>query len=147
MYKVLVVGTDGSETADRAVDAAAEIARSWGSELHIVTATRPPRSSAALAATTGAPLVDSGVGAAMLEEAAKNVTEAAMRKYGEGLAVEAHAAQGNADDVLLSTAADVGADLIVVGSKGMRGARRYLGSVPNSVAHGAHCAVLIVKTD
>jgi len=64
-----------------------------------------------------------------------------------GLKAEAHAAQGNADDVILATAAEVGADLIVVGSKGMRGARRYLGSVPNSVAHGAHCAVLIVKTD
>ena len=61
--------------------------------------------------------------------------------------MEAHAAQGNADDVILNTAVDVGADLIVVGSKGMRGARRYLGSVPNSVAHSAHCAVLVVKTD
>lgn len=147
MYKVLVVGTDGSETADRAVEAAAEIARSWGSELHVVTATRPPRSSAASAATTGAPLVDTGAGSALLDDAAKRVGEEALRKHADGLAAEAHAAQGNADDVLLSTAADVGADLIVVGSKGMRGARRYLGSVPNSVAHGAHCAVLVVKTD
>ncbi len=49
--------------------------------------------------------------------------------------------------MILATAVDVGADLIVVGSKGMRGARRYLGSVPNSVAHGAHCAVLVIKTD
>ena len=57
------------------------------------------------------------------------------------------AAQGNADDVILAAAVDVGADLIVVGSKGMRGARRYLGSVPNSVAHAARCAVLVVKTD
>jgi nucleotide-binding universal stress UspA family protein len=147
MYKVLVVGTDGSETADRAVEAAAEIARSWGSELHIVTATRAARSSAASASMTGAPLVDSGAGAALLDEAAKRVVEEALRKHGKGLAVEAHAAQGDADDVILSTAVEVGADLIVVGSKGMRGARRYLGSVPNSVAHGAHCAVLVVKTD
>jgi nucleotide-binding universal stress UspA family protein len=145
MYKVLVVGTDGSETADRAVAAAAEIARSWGSELHIVTATRAPRSGAASA--TGAPLVDSGAGAALIEERAKGVGEEALRKHAEGLAAEAHAAQGSADDVILSTAAEVGADLIVVGSKGMRGARRYLGSVPNSIAHGAHCAVLVVKTD
>jgi nucleotide-binding universal stress UspA family protein len=63
------------------------------------------------------------------------------------LEVQVHSAQGNPDDVILHTAAEIGADLIVVGSKGMRGARRYLGSVPNSVAHGAHCAVLIVKTD
>ncbi|HEY1652270.1 MAG TPA: universal stress protein [Acidimicrobiales bacterium] len=147
MYKVLVVGTDGSDTADRAVEAAAEIARSWGSELHIVTAVRPSRTTAATASASGAPLVDSGVGEAVLDEAAKTIGEDALRKHGDGLAVEAHAAQGNADDVILTTALEVGADLIVVGSKGMRGARRYLGSVPNSVAHGAHCAVLVVKTD
>ena len=52
-----------------------------------------------------------------------------------------------AADAILDTAESIGADLIVVGSKGMRGARRVLGSVPNSVAHGAGCAVLIVKTD
>jgi nucleotide-binding universal stress UspA family protein len=146
MYKVLVVGTDGSDTADRAVAAAAEMARSWGSELHIVTAVRAPRSTSA-AAATGAPLVDSGAGEALLDETARKIGEEALRKHGEGLAAEAHSAQGNADDVILSTAVEVGADLIVVGSKGMRGARRYLGSVPNSVAHGAHCAVLVVKTD
>jgi nucleotide-binding universal stress UspA family protein len=95
---------------------------------------------------TGAPLVDSGAEQALLEESAKNVGEESIRKHAEGVAAEAHAAQGTADDVILSTAAEVGADLIVVGSKGMRGARRYLGSVPNSVAHGAHCAVLVVKT-
>jgi nucleotide-binding universal stress UspA family protein len=92
-------------------------------------------------------LVDTGAGAALMEESAKSVGEESVKKHGAGLKVEAHAAQGNADDVILSTAADVGADLIVVGSKGMKGARRYLGSVPNSVAHGAHCAVLVVKTD
>lgn len=147
MYKVLVVGTDGSPTADRAVGAAAEIARSWGAELHIVTAVRAPRTSAGAASAMGAPLIDTGAGAAVLEEGARHVGEEALEKHGQGLVAEAHAAQGNADDVILSTAAEVGADLIVVGSKGMRGARRYLGSVPNSIAHGAHCAVLVVKTD
>jgi nucleotide-binding universal stress UspA family protein len=50
-------------------------------------------------------------------------------------------------DAILEVAQSVTADLVVVGSKGMQGARRVLGSVPNSVAHGANCAVLIVKTD
>ncbi len=145
MYKVVVVGTDGSPTADQAVKAAADIARSWGSALHIVTATRTP--STAMGLASGAPLVDSGVGQALADEAAQAVGERAVEAYGAGLEVQVHAAQGSADAVILSTAVEVGADLIVVGSKGMRGARRYLGSVPNSVAHGAHCAVLIVKTD
>jgi nucleotide-binding universal stress UspA family protein len=145
MYKIVVVGTDGSSTADQAVRAAADIARSWGSELHIVTAVRAPRPGTS--SGTGAPLIDSGAGQALVEETAKGVAERALQQFGEGLKVETHAAQGNPDDVILSAAVEVGADLIVVGSKGMRGARRYLGSVPNSVAHGAHCAVLIVKTD
>jgi len=144
MYKTLVVGTDGSPTADKAVAAAAELARSWGSELHIVTAFRTPRSGMGSAA--GSELVDSGAGQALAEEAARAVGLAAIERFGDGIAGEAHGVQGNADDVILATAADVGADLIVVGSKGMQGARRYLGSVPNSVAHGADCAVLVVKT-
>ncbi len=119
MYKIVVVGTDGSPTADKAVQAAADIARSWGSELHIVTAVRAPRPG--MASATGAPLVDTGVGQAMAEEAAKSVGEEAVAKHGEGLKAEAHAAQGNPDDVILNAAADVRADLIVVGSKGMRG--------------------------
>ena len=145
MYKVVVVGTDGSPTADKAVQAAADIARALGSQLHIVTAVRAPRPG--MASATGAPLIDSGAGQALVEEAAQHVGERAVAQFGNDLKVEAHAAQGNADDVILTTAVDVNADLIVVGSKGMRGARRYLGSVPNSVAHGAHCAVLVVKTD
>jgi nucleotide-binding universal stress UspA family protein len=136
MYKTLVVGTDGSQTAD--------LARSWGSELHIVTAFRTPRSG--MGSVTGADLAESGAGQALAEEGARAVGLAAIEKFGEGVAAEAHAAQGNADDVILATAAEVGADLIVVGSKGMQGARRYLGSVPNSVAHGADCAVLVAKT-
>jgi nucleotide-binding universal stress UspA family protein len=63
----------------------------------------------------------------------------AVAAWGQGLTSEAHA--------IIETAGSVGPDLIVVGSKGMHGARRVLGSVPNSVAHGAGCAVLIVKTD
>ena len=144
MYKTVVVGTDGSPTADKAVEAAAELARSWGSELHIVTAFRAPRSG--MGSATGVELVDSGAGHALAEEGAMAVGQAAIERFGDGIAAEAHAAQGNADDVILATAAEVGADLIVVGSKGMQGARRYLGSVPNSVAHGADCAVLVAKT-
>jgi nucleotide-binding universal stress UspA family protein len=144
MYRTVVVGTDGSPTADMAVEAAAELARSWGSELHIVTAFRSPRSG--MGSATGVELVDSGAGHALAEEGALVVGRAAIERFGDGVAAEAHAAQGNADDVILATAAEVGADLIVVGSKGMQGARRYLGSVPNSVAHGADCAVLVAKT-
>jgi universal stress protein A len=64
-----------------------------------------------------------------------------------GLEAEIHAANGDAVSAILDVAEAVAADLVVVGSKGMHGTRHFLGSVPNSVSHGAACAVLIAKTD
>jgi len=64
----------------------------------------------------------------------------------EGLDIELHAKSGAPAAVIVAHAEEVGADLIVVGSKGMQGARRIIGSVPNSVAHSARCHVLIAKT-
>jgi nucleotide-binding universal stress UspA family protein len=57
-----------------------------------------------------------------------------------------HALPGDPARAILQVANEVGADLIVVGNKGMKGAGRVLGSVPNEVAHRAPCSVLIVKT-
>jgi nucleotide-binding universal stress UspA family protein len=55
--------------------------------------------------------------------------------------------KGDPADALLNVAKDVGASTIVVGNRGMRGGRRVLGSVPNTVSHKASCNVLIVQTD
>jgi nucleotide-binding universal stress UspA family protein len=60
--------------------------------------------------------------------------------------VDTHAKAGSPADAICEVATDVQADLIVVGNKGMSGARRILGSVPNSVAHQAPCSVLIADT-
>ena len=92
MYKTLVVGTDGSPTADQAVQAAAELARSLGAALHIVTAFRTPRPG--MGAAAGVAMVDSGAGQALAEESAKAVGEEAIEKYGDGLVAEAHGATG-----------------------------------------------------
>jgi nucleotide-binding universal stress UspA family protein len=81
------------------------------------------------------------------QEAARQIADKAAGTWGQGLSVQSHAVSGNAADAILEAAQSIGADLIVVGSKGMHGARRVLGSVPNSVAHGANCSVLVVKTD
>src|SRR5260370_34583171 len=108
MYKTLVVGTDGSPTADKAVQAAADLARSLGAALHIVSAFRTPNPG--MGAMAGVAMVDTGVGQALAEEAAKAVGQAAIEQFGEGLVAEAHRAQGNPDDVILSTAGDAGAD-------------------------------------
>jgi nucleotide-binding universal stress UspA family protein len=64
-----------------------------------------------------------------------------------GLELETHAARGDAAEALIDAAAQTGADLIVVGNRGMTGARRFLlGNVPNKVSHHAPCSVLIVRT-
>ena len=145
MFKSIVVGTDGSPTADKAVAAAAELARQWGATLHVVTAQRS--ASSGMANLAGAPLLDSGSENALRQEVANEVGQRAIETWAKGIEAELHGVVGDPADAICDTAAGVGADLVVVGSKGMRGARRVLGSVPNSVSHGAPCAVLIVKTD
>jgi nucleotide-binding universal stress UspA family protein len=57
-----------------------------------------------------------------------------------------HALPGDPAKAILTVAKEVGADLIVVGNKGMKGKGRFLGSVPNDVAHQASCAVLVAST-
>ena len=69
-------------------------------------------------------------------------TEADLRSG--GIECETRIAGGEPSEVLVRLAADCGADLLVIGNKGMQ--RRVLGSVPNSVTHKAGCSVLVVKT-
>lgn len=64
----------------------------------------------------------------------------------DGVQVTLHPCSGDAADALIEVARVQSADVIVVGSRGMTGVRRILGSVPNSVAHKAPCSVLVVKT-
>jgi nucleotide-binding universal stress UspA family protein len=82
----------------------------------------------------------------LAEEALALLEGIAAGLEAEGIEVETHAWPGEAVDALLSVAEAYDADLIVVGSKGMAGPRRILGSVPNSISHRADTAVLIVKT-
>ena len=143
MFKNILVGTDGSATADKAVELAGNLARQWGSTLHIVTAYSGGGSG--MASASGAPLV--GSGEALHREAAQQIADKAVSTWAAGVETATHAVGESPAQAILDAAESASADLIVVGSKGMKGARRILGSVPNSVAHGAECAVLVVKTD
>jgi nucleotide-binding universal stress UspA family protein len=140
----IVVGTDGSETAKQAVAEAVRLAKALDAEVHVVSAFEPLRAhvtgAPAGAAKVWAPLPDDQV-EAILSQAAAGIRLA-------GVKVTPHAIQQDAADALLEVAEKVGATMIVVGSKGMHGARRFaLGNVPNKVSHRAHCNVLIVDTD
>ena len=145
MFKKLVVGTDGSETADDAVRRAAELARTAGSKLEIVSAYEPvaPARLREEAVETPKDLE----WAINPREDVDATLERARGIAGEGIEVALHARQGDPADAILDVAEEVGADLIVVGNKGMTGARRFLlGSVPNRISHHAPCAVLIIRT-
>jgi nucleotide-binding universal stress UspA family protein len=64
-----------------------------------------------------------------------------------GVEVRSHAREGDPADAIIDVADETGADVIVVGNKGMTGARRFLlGSVPNKISHHAPCSVYIVRT-
>jgi len=139
MYKNLLVGADNSATALRAVKTAVEVAKAFDAKLHIVTAYKPqavktPDLPAEFLAANYLPPADS-----LLDELV-SVAKAAK------VEAEIHAATGEPAEAIVRVATRVGADLIIVGNKGMRGARRVLGSVPNSIAHQAPCSVLIVDT-
>lgn len=146
MYKAILVGTDGSETARVAVEHAATLAESFGSTLHVVSAYRPPSVAVALAPEAMAAFAAVNAD----EEARANVEEQlrsiAKRLEERGIHVVTHPVAGAAADAILDAATRLSADLIVVGSKGMSGARRVLGSVPNSVTHHAPCTVTVVRT-
>ena len=142
MHQVIVVGTDGSSTADAAVQRAATLAKLTGARVELVSGYRD---NYAMAASVALPVVD------MTEDARKAadgcLEQAAARLRSDGVQVETHCMPGDAADALIDVAEATEADLIVVGSKGMRGGRRFLlGNVPNKVSHHAPCSVMIVRT-
>jgi len=143
MYRSIVVGTNGSATADIALERAVGLAKMTGAALHVVSAYEPsparvgggrPAAEAQEYPVTPHFKVD-----AVLERA-RDVAQ------GGGIEIQEHGPRGDAAQAILSVAEGAGADLIVLGSKGMQGARRVLGSVPNKVSHHAPCDVLIVQT-
>ncbi|HTP23649.1 MAG TPA: universal stress protein [Solirubrobacteraceae bacterium] len=143
MADTIVVGTDGSDSAKRAVAEAVHIAEALHAELHIVSAFEPLHAHRQRGAPEGAtPYPDSEVDA-ILEDAKSEFRDA-------GVKTVTHATEDDHPaDALLRVATEVGASLIVVGNRGMHsGLKRFvLGSVPDKVSHHARCNVLIVATD
>lgn len=139
--KRVVVGTDGSGTAQQAVDEAAALARALGAELHLVTAYSPRQLSERIASSARSERVD----LARVAEEELLRTAAALRQ--DDFVIDVHARGGDPAEVLIDVARELKADLIVVGSKGMSGVERFLlGGVANKVSHHAPCNVLIVRT-
>ncbi len=144
MYETIVVGTDGSAGATKAVEHAASLAAVAGAHLHIAMATPS-------IPTIVAP--DMLIASADWTNATDQATRVALQTAGEtaaaaGVTVTTHQLSGDPADALLSLCDDIGADLLVIGNRGMQGARRFLlGSVSSRCAHHADRSVLIVQTD
>ena len=145
-YSSIVVGTDGSETAERAVRHAGQLALDHGARLVIVTAYEPHQDHL-VKESEGVPddirwtLTDRAQAEELAVHGRKITTELGLK------GAVAQAIPGSPPEVLLEAAQDFNADAIVVGSKGLTGAARFvLGSVASTVSHHAPCDVLIVHT-
>jgi nucleotide-binding universal stress UspA family protein len=146
MFGSIVVGTDGSETAGEAVRQAAELAKAVGAKIHLVSAYEPVGSQRLREERMEAP-DDMQWSINEREDVESTLKEAAERVGQTGVEVETYARQGDPADAILDVAEEQNADLIVVGNKGMTGAKRFLlGSVPNKVSHHAPSSVMIIRT-
>lgn len=144
MFKTIIVGTDGSPTAQYAVMQAVELAQLSGAVLHIATAGDDVMSNAVgTFVPTGGAIVPNR----LADDLASTVSEAAGEAREKGVSVETHVLRGYATEALCGLAERLDADLIVVGNRGMKGVQRFFfDSVPNAVSHQAPCSVLIVDT-
>ncbi|HWV84055.1 MAG TPA: universal stress protein [Capillimicrobium sp.] len=146
MFKSIVVGTDGSETASEAVRQAVELARGIGAKIQLVSAYEPVPESRLREEQQQVPQ-DVQWMVNPREDVDATLGDAAEMVRTAGVEVETYARQGDPADAILDVAEETDADLIVVGNKGMTGAKRFLlGSVPNKVSHHAPCSVLIIRT-
>jgi nucleotide-binding universal stress UspA family protein len=128
MFERIVVGVAPVDTAKQAARRGIELATTLGSELHLVTA-----------------FSGSGSGPAGTErQHAEGFLESIA--LSSSLPIQTHALPGDPAEAILRDDDEVDADLIVVGNKGMHGASRLLGSVPNNIAHKTSCSILIVST-
>ena len=146
MFGSIVVGTDGSDTANEAVRQAVELAGSLGAELLLVSAYAPTSRVTVNRETTQIP-EDVQWMVSARDDVASILADAARTAQEAGVRVQTFPRQGDPADAILDVAEERDADLIVVGNKGMTGAKRFLlGSVPNRVSHHAPCSVLIIRT-
>jgi nucleotide-binding universal stress UspA family protein len=147
-YQRVVVGTDGSQTAAVAVQHAADLAAASGGELLIVTAYEPPlRSTDANSEQVPEEIQWRITDSAVAEEHAVEAARLAVERGVRSKAIHTISERGEPANALITVAEERGGEVIVVGSKGMSSASRFLlGSVPNKVSHHAPCDVIIVRT-
>jgi nucleotide-binding universal stress UspA family protein len=139
----IVVGTDGSPSAESAVRRAIEVAKGSGAFVHLVTAyPDAPSHKERIRSSAKRDAIN-------LREVADSVlARAADELASQGVEVETHAQEGEPAQVIIEAAQAQSADLIVVGARGLTGLQRFLlGSVSSKLSHHAPCSVMIVRED
>src|SRR4029079_14748898 len=143
MIKTVAVGTDGSDTAAKAVEFALDLAKRYEAKVVFLSAYKPVSEDRLKREARDAPEdVQWQINPAEDVEPALRDAEDDARE--QGLETASEAKDGDASKVLVELADKHNADVPVIGNKGMK--RKVLGSVPNTVSHNAGCSVLIVKT-
>ncbi|MEV4381533.1 universal stress protein [Streptosporangium sp. NPDC049644] len=145
-YRTILVGTDGSTSSLGAVSSAASLAAATGADLILACAYSPMRErDRNAAADVLGDLSYKVTGSTPADDALRAARERAVAAGAR--TIELAAEEGDAVDVLVSLAGRRGADLVVVGNRGLNSlAGRLLGSVPSGVSQRAGCDVLIVHT-
>jgi nucleotide-binding universal stress UspA family protein len=143
MVKTIAVGTDGSDTAQIAVDFALDMAERYKAKIVFASAYVPVSESRLRKEQEEAPAeIQWSINPSEeVDDTLRKVEDQAKER---GLDYASEARNGDPADVIIDVASDNDADVIVIGNKGMH--RRILGSVPNSVTHNAPCSVMVVKT-
>ncbi|MDX6287215.1 MAG: hypothetical protein QOG53_2700 [Frankiales bacterium] len=145
-YQTVIVGTDGSDSATRAVDRAAAVAKDAGATLVIITAYHPmskreQEQARDVLGQESYKVTGSAPAEGVLQEAADKARAIGVKD------VKTEAAEGDPVDVLIEKVGEYKADLIIIGNRGLNSlAGRLLGSVPANVSHRAAIDVLIVHT-
>jgi nucleotide-binding universal stress UspA family protein len=146
LFERILVGTDGSQTAGEAVRQATELARATGAKLDIVSAYEPVPASR-LREEGGEIPADVAYAIGPREDVNVILEGASVPAREAGVEVNTHAREGDPASAILDLAEELDVSVIVVGNKGMTGARRFLlGSVPNNISHHAPCSVFIART-
>jgi nucleotide-binding universal stress UspA family protein len=144
MVSTVAVGTDGSDRAEKAVAFAIDMAKRYQAKLVAISSYHPISGTRLREEQADAP-EDVQWSINPMEDVDAILSAVQSRGNKAGLEVTTVSSQGNPADVLVKHAEEQGADVLVVGNKGMN--RRVLGSVPNTVTRRARCTVVVVKTD
>jgi nucleotide-binding universal stress UspA family protein len=149
----VLLATDGSEEAQLATTTAIAMSESTGSELHVLYVGEGANPYVDVVELAGDEAVTPRLDAELkrqFEQQARNMldAEAERVRVAGGTVAQAHLRMGKADHEIVTLAEEIGAGLIVLGSRGRGGIRRALvGSVSDSVVRHAHCPVLVVRSE